>query len=64
LIDITDGVNYLTFKNNILNELLYDPIRAQYNDFDNFTPKEKHDLSNDYFNQNLAEQFLQLIENQ
>jgi hypothetical protein len=62
VIDISDGVNYITFKNYVLNDLLYNPIKETYKYFDNFYPKEKRDLSNEYFDHNLAGQFLQLIE--
>jgi hypothetical protein len=46
----------------MLNDILYDLIRNDFHDFDDFTSKEKHDLSNRYFDDNLSGQPLELIE--
>jgi hypothetical protein len=62
LIDISDGVNYITCKNKMLDELLYESIRNEFPDFNNFKPKQKRELSNRYFDTNLAGQHRQLIE--
>jgi hypothetical protein len=35
VIDITDGIKFIDFKNEFLKSKLYDPLRQQINGFDN-----------------------------
>jgi hypothetical protein len=62
IIDATDGINYFTFKNTMMDEIFTTPLSLQYNGFSNLKPKKKTEIMNHYFDTVLAAQHDQLIQ--
>jgi hypothetical protein len=62
IIDATDEINYLTFKNAMMDEIFTTPLTQQYHGFTNLKPKKKTEMMNNYFDTVLATQQDELIQ--
>jgi hypothetical protein len=62
IIDATDGVNYIKFKNIMIDDLFTTPLSQTIPDYVNLKSKKKTEAMNDYFDQNYANQHSQLLQ--
>jgi hypothetical protein len=49
LLDLTEGISYITFNNKALEAIIKDDLRYGNHGFDDFKPIKKTKLANDYF---------------
>jgi hypothetical protein len=54
IIDITDCITYLNFKNDMIEGILYTPLKQTNSSFDHLKSKRKTEVANIYFYNNLA----------
>jgi flagellar hook-basal body complex protein FliE len=62
IIDTTAGINYVDFKNYMMDDIFTTPLSQQYNDFANLKPKRKTDIMNSYFDEYLSKERDQLFQ--
>jgi hypothetical protein len=62
IIDATDGIHYLSFKNAMMDEIFTAPLSQQHHGFANLKQKKKTEMMNTYFDTALAAQHDQLIQ--
>jgi hypothetical protein len=61
LIDITDRISYITFKNEMMNKIFHTTLLQQVNGYKNRKSKKKINLTNTYFDNTLSRQYNPLI---
>jgi hypothetical protein len=49
LLDLTEGISYIIFKNKALDAIILNDLRIDYHGFDDLKPTKKTKLANDYF---------------
>jgi hypothetical protein len=62
IIDITDSINYITFKNEMMDKIFHTPLSRTVSGYKNLKPKRKTDIMNTYFDNILSKQHNQLIQ--